>query len=108
MTTAAISKAPFGTTPDGKQVDIYTLRNKNGLEARIMTYGGILVSLKTPDKSGKLDDIVFGDDDLEGYLNRNPYFGAHVCRYGNRIAKGKFSLNGKNYSLAANNNNVNH
>ena len=108
MSQSAISQAPFGKTPDGLPVEIYTLRNKNGLEARIMTYGGILVSLKTPDKSGKFEDIVFGYDNLEGYLKRNPYFGALVGRYGNRIAKGKFSLNGKNYSLATNNNNVNH
>ncbi len=108
MNQSAISQAPFGKTPDGLPVEIYTLQNKNGLEARIMTYGGILVSLKTPDKSGKFDDIVFGYDSLDGYLKRNPYFGALVGRYGNRIAKGKFSLNGKTYSLATNNNNVNH
>ncbi|HEX3628442.1 MAG TPA: aldose epimerase family protein [Verrucomicrobiae bacterium] len=108
MTTAAISKAPFGTTPDGKQVDIYTLRNSNGLEARIMTYGGIVVSLKTPDKSGRFDDVVLGYDSLDGYLKRNPYFGALIGRCGNRIAKGKFSLNGNTYLLATNQASRNH
>jgi aldose 1-epimerase len=108
MKNAAISKAPFGKTPEGELVEIYTLRNGNGLEARIMTFGGIVVSLKTPDKSGRLDDVVLGYDSLEGYIQRNPYFGALIGRCGNRIAKGKFSLNGKTYSLAANNGSKNH
>ncbi|HEV2330130.1 MAG TPA: aldose epimerase family protein [Verrucomicrobiae bacterium] len=108
MTTAAITKAPFGTTPDGQPVEIYTLRNGNGLEARIMTYGGIVVSLKTPDKAGHFDDVVLGYDSLEGYIKRNPYFGALIGRCGNRISNGKFSLNGKTYSLAQNNGSKNH
>ncbi len=103
MTTTPISRAPFGKTPEGQEVEIFTLRNTNGFEARIMTYGGVVVSLKTPDKSGKFDDIVLGYNSLEDYIKRNPYFGALVGRYGNRIAKGKFSLNGKTYSLAQNN-----
>ena len=107
MSGPAISKAPFGKTPDGIPVEIYTLRNRNGMEARIATYGGIVVSLKTPDKSGKFEDVVLGYDNLEAYIKRNPYFGALVGRYGNRIAKGKFSLNGKKYSLSINNG-VNH
>lgn len=89
-------------------MEIFTLRNVNGLEARITNYGGIVVSLKTPDKSGKFDDIVLGYDSLDEYIKRNPYFGALVGRYGNRIAKGKFSLNGKTYSLAQNNGAKNH
>jgi aldose 1-epimerase len=108
MNESAVNKAPFGKTPDGTSVEIYMLRNKNGVEARIVTYGGILVSLKTPDKSGNFADIVLGYDNLEGYLKRNPYFGALVGRYGNRIAKGRFSLNGNTYSLATNNNGQNH
>jgi aldose 1-epimerase len=108
MMNGAISKAPFGETPEGEPVEIYTLRNKNGLEARIMTYGGIVVSLKTPDKSGRFDDVVLGYDSLEGYLERNPYFGALIGRCGNRISKAKFSLNGKTYSLASNNGSKNH
>lgn len=89
-------------------MEIYTLKNKNGVEARIMTYGGILVSLKTPDKSGNFADIVLGYDNLDGYIKRNPYFGSLVGRYGNRIAKGRFSLDGKTYTLATNNNGHNH
>lgn len=108
MTRAVITAEPFGKTDDGLPVEIYTLRNSHGFEARIMTYGGIVVSLKTPDKAGRLDDVVLGYDTLEGYLKRNPYFGAIVGRCGNRIANGKFSLNGKTYSLATNNGGRNH
>src|SRR5215469_6568567 len=108
MKTAQVGRAPFGRTPEGQEVEIYTLRNANGLEARIMTYGGIVVSLKTPDKSGQVDDIVLGYDSLDEYVKRNPYFGALIGRYGNRIAQGKFSLNGKTYSLAQNNGTKNH
>jgi aldose 1-epimerase len=98
-----ISKAPFGKTPDGKAVDIYTLRNANGIEARICTYGGIVVSLKTPDRNGKLEDIVLGYDDLDSYIRNSPHFGCFVGRFGNRIAGGKFTLDGKTYTLATNN-----
>ena len=98
----AISKASFGTA-DGKQVEIYTLSNKNGMEARIMTYGGTVVSLRVPDKNGKLGDVVLGYDSLADYQRATFYFGALIGRYGNRIAKGKFSLDGKEYSLAINN-----
>ena len=97
-----ISKAVFGETPNG-QADIYTLTNKNGIEAKITNYGAILVSLKTPDKTGKMGDIVLGFDSLPGYLGPHPYFGATVGRYANRIAKGKFTLNDQTYSLATNN-----
>lgn len=100
---AAVKKEPFGKTPDGQAVEIYTLSNAAGLEARIMTYGAIVVSLKTPDKAGKLADVLLGFDSLNGYLGEHPYFGAIVGRYGNRIANGKFSLNGKTYKLATNN-----
>ncbi len=99
----SISKAPFGTAPDGTPVDIYTLRNAKGCEARICNYGGIVVSLKVPDKNGKLGDVVLGYDNLDGYIKSSPYFGCLVGRYGNRIAKGKFTLNGKEYTLAVNN-----
>jgi aldose 1-epimerase len=98
-----VKKDAFGTTPDGKAVDLYTLTNAHGIEFRIMTYGGIIVSIKTPDKTGKLGDIALGFDSLAGYLDKNPFFGALVGRYGNRIAKAKFSLDGKEYKLAANN-----
>jgi aldose 1-epimerase len=99
---AEIKKASFGTV-DGQSVDIYTLTAAKGIEARITNYGGIVVSLKTPDKNGKLADIVQGFDDVKGYLQDEPYFGAVIGRYANRIAKGKFTLDGKEYKLAVNN-----
>jgi len=102
-TSAAIPKAPFGKTPDGTPVDIYTLRNSKGVEARICNYGGLVVSLKVPDKNGRFDDIVLGYDSLDGYLKSTPYFGALVGRYGNRIGGAKFALDGRTYTLATNN-----
>jgi aldose 1-epimerase len=89
--------------PDATPVAIYTLRNRKGMEARIMTYGGIVQSLKVPDKNGKLGDVVLGYDDLDGYLKATPYFGALIGRYGNRIGGAKFTLEGKTYTLATNN-----
>ncbi|HEX5082855.1 MAG TPA: aldose epimerase family protein [Blastocatellia bacterium] len=100
---ATLKKEDFGKTKDGQSVDIYTLTNANGVEARITTYGGIIVSLKTPDRAGKLDDIVLGFDSLDEYLKGNPFFGAIAGRYANRIAKGRFTLNGAEYKLAVNN-----
>jgi aldose 1-epimerase len=99
----SITKAPFGKTPDGQAAELYTLRNRNGLEAQITNFGGILVSLKTPDKSGKFDDLVLGYDNLASYIKDKAHFGGTIGRYGNRIAKGKFSLNGTTYSLTVNN-----
>jgi len=98
-----ITKEDFGQTPEGKKVELYTLRNSSGMEAKIMTYGGIVTSLKTPDKKGKMGDVVLGYDNLDGYLKSTPYFGALIGRYGNRIANGRFSLDGKTYTLAINN-----
>jgi len=98
-----ITKQSFGTTPDGKAVDLYTLRNKKGAEARIMTYGGIVQSLKMPDRDGNYADIVLGYDNLDGYVKNSPYFGALIGRYGNRIGGGMFTLDGKFYKLATNN-----
>ena len=94
----------FGKTADGQQVRIYKLTNANGLKAGVMTYGAIVVSLEAPDKTGKMDDVVLGYDNLDGYLRSSPYFGAIVGRYGNRIGKGKFTLDGTEYTLAVNNN----
>jgi aldose 1-epimerase len=99
---ATVSKAPFGTA-DGQSVDLYTLRNLHGVEAKVTNYGGILVSLKVPDRNGKFDDVVLGFNDLDTYLKGHPYFGALIGRYGNRIAKGRFTLNGVEYKLAVNN-----
>jgi aldose 1-epimerase len=98
-----ITDEPFGTTPDGQPVSLYTLRNPGGIEARICTYGGIVVSLKAPDRNGKMQDVVLGYDDLAAYVKRNPFFGALVGRFANRIANAKFTLDGKTYTLAANN-----
>lgn len=98
-----ITKADFGTTPDGQKVEIYTLKNANGAEARILTYGGIVQSLSMPDKNGKFDDVVLGYDNLQGYIDKTPYFGALIGRYGNRIGGAKFTLEGKTYTLATNN-----
>jgi len=106
--TGIVSKEPFGKTPDGTPVDIYTLRNSSGMEAKIITYGGIVTSLKVPDKNGKFGDVVLGFDNLDGYtkdsyLKSCPYFGALIGRYGNRIAKGQFILDGQTNTLAVNN-----
>jgi aldose 1-epimerase len=103
MSSMNITKSPFGTLPDGSPVELYTLTNKNGLKARLMTYGATLVSLELPDRNGVFADCVLGYDSLDGYVKNSPYFGAIVGRYGNRIAKGKFTLDGKTYSLAVNN-----
>ncbi len=96
------TRAAFGTTADGKAVDIYTLRNRNGMEMRVTAYGGIVVSLTAPDRHGRFADIVLGYDSLNGYLKATPYFGAIIGRYANRIGGAKFSLDGKTYKLAAN------
>jgi aldose 1-epimerase len=101
--TTAIKEEIFGKMPDGKEVKIFTLTNKNGLEAKVTEYGAILVSLKVPDKAGKLADVTLGYDTLEGWLSNTSYLGATVGRFGNRIKDGKFTLDGKEYTLATNN-----
>ena len=102
-TAASVSRAPFGVAPDGTPVDAYTLTNGHGVEVRIITYGGIVTTFKAPDRAGRLDDIVLGFDDMKGYVSSSPYFGAIVGRYGNRIARGRFTLDGATYTLAINN-----
>jgi aldose 1-epimerase len=99
-----IKREHFGRLADGTAVDIYTLTNASGLEARITTYGAILVSLKVPDRNGALADVNLGFDTLDGYVGTHPYFGAIIGRYGNRIAKARFTLDGVEYRLAPNNN----
>ncbi len=100
---AAIKQADFGTTPDGARVSIFTLTNKNGLEARITNYGGIVVSLKTPDRKGAMGDVVLGFDNLAGYTShRTIFFGALIGRYGNRIGHAQFKLDGVQYKVPAN------
>ena len=107
MSTAAdlqgqVTKQSFGKTPDGTSVDIYTLKS-GAIEARIITYGGIVQSLKVPDKNGKSADVVLGFDSIDGYAGgpkpNPPFFGAIIGRYGNRIAGGKFALDGKAYEI---------
>lgn len=97
-----ITKEDFGVTPEGEKVELYTLRNKEGMEVKIMTYGGIITSLTAPDKEGNYQDVVLGYDSLEQYTKSSPYFGAIIGRYGNRISEGKFSLNGTEYVLSKN------
>lgn len=100
---ASLKKGSFGRTTDGQEVELYTLSNANGVETEIATYGGIVVSIKVPDRDGKFGDVALGFDNLDGYLKGHPFFGALVGRYGNRIGKAKFTLNGKEYKLAVNN-----
>jgi aldose 1-epimerase len=102
--TMKTKRENFGRLADGTPVEIFTLTNAHGLEARIMTYGAILVSLKVPDRNGVPADVNLGFDDLKGYLGTHPYFGAIIGRYGNRIGKARFTLDGVEYKLAANNN----
>jgi aldose 1-epimerase len=97
-----VRKESFGKTGAGRPVDLYTLTNSKGVEVRAMTYGGIIVSLRVPDKSGNLGDIVLGHETLEGYLPNTPYFGVIVGRYANRIANATFTLDGVKYTLAKN------
>lgn len=99
---SGLSKMDFGKTKDGEAVDLYTLKNGK-LTVKIATYGATVVSIETPDRNGHVDDVTLGFDSLEGYLGEHPYFGATVGRVANRIAKGKFSLDGKDYTLAVNN-----
>ena len=98
-----IEKTAFGTLPDGRKVDSYTLKNANGMVVKVSNYGGVISYWTAPDKDGKYEDIVLGFDSLAGYLTPPPYFGAIIGRYGNRIS----TLEGKAYQLATNNN-LNH
>src|SRR5262245_24880322 len=100
---ASIERREFGSTADGKAVSQYTLRNSSGAFVKIITYGGIITEINVPDKNGKLDDVTLGFDNLKSYLAGHPYFGAITGRYANRIAKGRFTLDGKEYTLATNN-----
>ena len=95
----SITKSFYGKTKDNKKVDLYSFKNENGMQVDIINYGGIITSLKVPDKNGETEDIVLGYNKLEDYINENHYFGSIIGRYGNRIAKGKFNLNGNQYTL---------
>ncbi len=99
-----IERNPFGNHPNGKPAELFTLKNENGMTVNISNYGGIITHINVPDRDGNFGDVVLGYDSIEGYLKASPYFGAIVGRYGNRIARGRFSLDGKVYKLAINNN----
>ncbi|MDH4089268.1 MAG: galactose mutarotase [Cyclobacteriaceae bacterium] len=100
---ASTTQSSFGTLPDGTKISLYLLKNTLGTEMAVTNLGGVIVSLKTSDRSGVFEDIVLGYDSLSGYLKAPSFFGALVGRYGNRIAKGKFTLDGNTYTLARNN-----
>ncbi len=102
MTRPFLTQEPFGASPEGEPIDLVTLRNSNGIEVRIMTYGGTVVSLRTPDRDGALDDIVLGFETAEPYFTESPYFGSIIGRYGNRIAGARFALGDETYELSAN------
>ena len=100
-----ITEERFGQLTDGRYVELYTLKNEGGIEAKITNYGGIIVSLMTPDSEGNMGNIVLGFDSLDSYLDEHPYFGALIGRYGNRIENGRFELNGEEYTLSVNDGN---
>src|SRR5881396_1565921 len=102
MHKAGVSRSAFGRLPEGRPVELFTLSNAHGIEVRAMTYGAIITSIRTPDRAGRLDDIVLGFDSLAGYLKNVPYFGAIVGRYANRIRNAQFTLDGTTYHLAKN------
>jgi aldose 1-epimerase len=99
---SSVERRIFGKTGDGKDVELFTLKNVRGTKANIITYGATLQSLWVPDKTNKLSDVVLGYDDLKGYLGPQLYFGGTIGRFANRIAKGKFTLDGKEYTLTTN------
>jgi aldose 1-epimerase len=100
---ASVSRAPFGQLADGTAIDVFTIMNANGVEIRTMPIGAAIVSIRVPDRTGRMDDVVTGFDAAAAYLARTTYFGAVVGRYGNRIAKGRFAIDGSTFTLATNN-----
>ena len=103
MSKPAIASSPFGTTPAGEAITLYTMTNATGMEIGIINFGGVITSIKTADRAGHLADVALGFDELGPYLQASPYFGALIGRFGNRLAKGRFELDGKTYQLATNN-----
>jgi len=101
--TSTVMIKPFGKLRDGREATLYSLANANGARVDITNYGAIVVRLFVPDRDGRLDDVVLGYNTVEAYVKATPYFGAVVGRYGNRIAQGKFTLDGKTFVLATNN-----
>ncbi|SCY49349.1 aldose epimerase family protein [Flavobacterium caeni] len=102
MDSVSITKSSFGKTAKGEAIDSYKLKNAKGMEVDVITYGGIITHLLAPDKDGKLADVVTGFNDIAQYEKPNPYFGALIGRYGNRIGKGKFTIDGQSYQLPTN------
>ncbi len=105
LTSTALASEPFGELPDGSKVEVYTLTNSNGMQMRVMNYGATVLSITAPDRDGVMADVVLGCDTLDGYVAGVPYFGAVVGRYGNRIANGKFIVDGKECTLPLNDKN---
>src|SRR5690349_14524650 len=100
---ATVTRTSFGRSPDGAAVDVFTLTNAHGIEVRVMSYGATILSIRTPDRAGRMADIALGYDTLGEYIERPRYFGAVVGRYGNRIARGRFTIDGRTFQLATNN-----
>ena len=99
----SVTSKPFGKTPEGKPIQLYTLTNSSGMQVTLATYGGTVIQLLTPDRAGQMGDVALGFSTIEPYFTKSPYFGALIGRYANRIANGRFSLDGKKYQLARNN-----
>lgn len=98
-----VTRMEFGKLPDGRVVDVFTLTNSKGMEVKALTYGGIIMSIKVPDRNGNFGDVVLGYDNMDGYARNPSYFGAIIGRYANRIAKGQFTIDGMAYTVATNN-----
>ena len=103
MTSMSIKREPFGKTPDGVEVDLFTLTNANGLRLKIMTYGATITAVEVPDRHGKIENVTLSLDSLQDYLKGHPCLGSTIGRYANRIAKGRFRIGGIEYKLATNN-----
>src|ERR1700704_6083775 len=103
LAAMTVPRAPFGILPDGGTVEVYTLANASGVEVRAMAYGATIISVRVPDRAGRVDDVVLGFDNRDDYLTKARYFGANVGRYANRIAGGRFTLDGATIQLATNN-----
>ena len=98
----SVTEAPFGKLPSGEQTTLYTLTNANGLVVKLSNFGGTITSISIPDRTGKMGDIILGFNDVDGYLKNKSFFGSVIGRFGNRIGKGQFTLEGKKYQLTLN------
>jgi aldose 1-epimerase len=101
--TSGVTSAPFGQTGDGRPIELYTLTNQHGMKVAIATYGATVINLIVPDRNGKLDDVALGFDTIQPYFTQSPFFGSTIGRYANRIAKGRFELDGQTYQIPINN-----